>query len=124
MSQYGVVAGFRLDMVQVVPPVAASVPQGPHNTALSCEARLNEDGARSAPTNKIPRFVSFSALFGRRLLPAKHTLGEEVRDRRGKEYAHRQEDDTASTPGLVQACELDEQIRKVRSAVSHVRKDG
>jgi hypothetical protein len=36
---------------------------GPHNTALSCEARLNEDGARSAPTDKIPRFVSFSASF-------------------------------------------------------------
>src|SRR2546425_8390368 len=37
MSQYGVVAGFRLDMVQVVPPVAASVPQGPHNTEISGE---------------------------------------------------------------------------------------
>ena len=35
------------------------------NTALTCEARPNEDGARSAPTNRILRFVRLSALFGR-----------------------------------------------------------
>jgi hypothetical protein len=28
----------------------------------TCEARFNEDGARSAPTNRISRFVRFSAL--------------------------------------------------------------
>src|SRR6266498_730779 len=38
----------------------------PSNTALSCEARLNEDGARSAPSKGPARFVSFSALLGGR----------------------------------------------------------
>ena len=37
--------------------------QGTHNTALSCEARLNKDGARSAPSKGPARFVSCSALF-------------------------------------------------------------
>ena len=42
---------------------------GRSNTALSCEARLNEDGARSAATNRLSRFVSFSALLAGLLTP-------------------------------------------------------
>jgi hypothetical protein len=48
------------------------------NTALSCEGRFKEDGARSAPTNRLLRFVSFSALFDGTVLPFSHPGRDEA----------------------------------------------
>jgi len=59
-----------------------------HNTALSCEARLNKDGARSAPTKGPARFVSFSALFDSPLLRADFWNREIATDLEGEKVGY------------------------------------